>query len=109
MAEEKPKCWSADQVNNGIACASPPTGLNNNLEFMGKLLHVQTENVEFPMARIVTQVFCGGRVVLSKKTEYPPGIRESKDFRKIHQLMRMQHFKIIQEITDKQTRILGSH
>ncbi len=109
MAQEKRKRWSANKENSGSVLASPPTGLNNNLEFMGKQLHVQTENMGFPQARIVTQVFCGGRVVLSKKSEYPSGVLESRDFGKIDQLMRMQHYRIIQEITDKQTRILGSH
>ncbi len=84
-------------------------GLNNNLEFMGRQLHVQTENMAFPVAHIITQVFCGGRVLLSKKSEYPPAVRESHDFSKIQQLMRAQHYQIMQEIVDKKNRILASH
>jgi hypothetical protein len=83
-------------------------GLNNNLEFMGKKLHVQTENMGFPVAHIVTQVFCGGRVLLSKKSEYASNSREPQDLTKIQKLMHAQHCQIIQEITDKKKRILGA-
>jgi hypothetical protein len=108
MMQEKQKCWNTKEGNGGIALASPPAGLNNNLEFMGKHLHVQTESTGFPTARIVTQVFCRGRVVLSKKSEYPPGISEFHDFNKMQQLMRTQHYQVIQEIADKQRQILGT-
>jgi hypothetical protein len=107
MTQGKQKCWKANEEQGGMASASAPTGLNNNLQFMGKQLHVQTENMEFPVAHIVTQVFCGGRVVLSKKSEYPAGLRESRDFSTIQRLMQTQHHQILREITEKQTRILG--
>jgi|WetSurMetagenome_2_1015567.scaffolds.fasta_scaffold1200390_1 hypothetical protein len=85
------------------------TGLNDNLEFMGKQLHVQTENAGFPAVHIVTQVFCRGKVILSRKMEYPAGVRETGDADKMQELMRIQHFQIIKDIEDKQTRLLASH
>jgi hypothetical protein len=88
---------------------SPIAGLNDNLEFMGKQLHVQTESAGFPAAHIVTQVFCKGKVILSRKSGYPPDVCEAGDVGKMRELMRAQHFQIIQNITDKQARILGSH
>jgi hypothetical protein len=87
----------------------PVTGLNDNLEFFGRQLHVQTENLEVPVARIVTQVFCKGRVLFSRKSECPPDIREAGDTHKIHELMQAQHFQILKEIADKQAKILSSH
>jgi hypothetical protein len=84
-------------------------GLNDNLDFMGKRLHIQTEYTELPIARISTQVFCMGRVMLSKKFECPPDIRESHDIHRLQQIMNAQHHQVIQEIEDKQARILGSH
>ena len=84
-------------------------GLNDNLEFMGRHLHVQTENAGFPVAHIVTQVFCKGKVVLSKKTDYPPGVREAGDIGTMQELMRAQHIHVIRSIAAKESRILGAH
>jgi hypothetical protein len=105
---QKRKCCNTQKENGGTTWVSPSMDLNNNLEFMGRQLHVQTENMVFPTAHIVTQVFYGGRVLLSKRSDYPPGVRESNDFGKIEQLMRAQHRQVIQEITDKRNRILAS-
>jgi hypothetical protein len=109
MESKELKNWNEEQDKDNLASATPATGLNNNLEFMGRQLHVQTEHLEYPVARIVTQVFCNGRVMRSKKSEYSADIRESRDINKIQQLMNAQHYQVIREITEKQSRILGSH
>jgi hypothetical protein len=85
-----------------MALAAPVTGLNSNLEFMGKRLHIQTENVQFPSAQIITQVFSGGRVVLSKKKDHPPDVAGSGNTRKIRDLMQSQHLQVIKEIKEKE-------
>ncbi len=66
---------------------------------MGRRLHVQTEHMELPEARIVTQVFSNGRVLLSKKTECPADIHESPDVGRIQKLMSAQHYQVLQEIS----------
>jgi hypothetical protein len=109
MESKELKNWNEEPDKNNPTSAAPATGLNNNLEFMGRQLHVQTELMEYPVARIVTQVFCNGRVMRSKKSEYSAEIRESRDINKIQQLMNAQHYQVIREITEKQSRILGSH
>jgi hypothetical protein len=96
------------QGKSGTGLKLPVVGLNDNLIFMGRQLHVQTEHTGFPVARIVTQVFCSGRILLSKKTECPAGIHESKDFNQLQRLMSMQHYQVIEEITAKQARIMSS-
>jgi hypothetical protein len=106
---QKRKCCETQKDSSKMPGAALSMGLNNNLEFMGRQLHVQTENMAFPAAQIVTHVFCGGRVLLSRKSEYPSAIQESHDFSKIQQLMRAQHYQVIQEITDKKNKILASH
>jgi hypothetical protein len=106
MRQEERKCWSKEGEKSGISFAPSAMGLNNNLEFMGRHLHVQTENTGFPVAHIVTQVFCKGRVVLSRKSGYLSGTCEAPDLRKIRELMHTQHFQVIQEIAEKQTRIM---
>jgi hypothetical protein len=95
----------------GASTSSPSVltamGLNDNLDFMGRQLHVQTENMRSPTMCIVTQVFCNGRVLFSKKSEYPPGVHESKDLGRIQEMMRSQHFRVIEKIRDKKAQILG--
>jgi hypothetical protein len=109
MEGKDSKCWREEQHKSGSPSSMPITGLNDNLEFVGRQLHVQTEHLELPVAHIVTQVFCKGRVLLSRKSEYPSEIHESRDVGKIRQMMNAQHSQVIQEIEDKQARILGSH
>jgi len=75
---------------------------------MGRQLHVQTEHTGFPVARIVTQVFCGGRVLLSKKMECPAGMHASQDFNTLQKLMSTQHYQVLEEISAKQARIMSS-
>jgi len=94
-----------DKENSGIAFFI--AGLNDSLEFMGRQLHVQTENAGVPVAHIVTQVFCKGKVVLSKKTDYPPGIREACNIDRMQELMRAQHLQVIRNIAAKEARILS--
>jgi hypothetical protein len=104
MNEKEPKHWNEEKTKASPPFISPITGLNDNVDFLGRQLHIQTEHTGFPTAHIVTQVFCSGRVMLSKKTEYPSGVCESPDFSKIQQLMKAQHCQIIQELKDKQAR-----
>jgi hypothetical protein len=101
MGQESQRCWNRKMDNSGF----PLSGLNDNLDFMGKQLHVQTESVEFPVACIVTQVFCKGKVILSRKSSFPPGVRENSEVAKMRELMHAQHLQIIQNIADKQARI----
>ncbi len=87
------------------APATPMMGLNDNLEFMGKSLHIQTENLGFTGRRITTQVFCSGKVILTAKSEYPSTIRDAKDQNQVQELMRKQHFNVIRELEGKKVCI----
>lgn len=95
-------CAKPDQP----APATPMMGLNDNLEFMGKALHIQTENLGFTGRCITTQVFCSGKVILSAKSEYPSTIRDRNDQSQVRELMRKQHFNVIRELEGKKVRIL---
>jgi hypothetical protein len=89
--------------------ASLVPGLNDNVEFMGRQLHVQTEYAGFPAAHVITQIFCRGRVVLTRKSGCQPGISDSGTSDKIRELMHSQHCRIIQEIRNKQSQIQNAH
>lgn len=97
-----------EQEKGNAAFISPAMGLNDNLDFLGRRLHIQTEHTGFPKACIITQVFCNGRVMLSRKTEYPSEVDGNHDFNTIRQLMKTQHCTMIQELKDKQARKQGS-
>jgi hypothetical protein len=78
------------------------TGLNNNIEFMGRQLHVQTENIGLPKPGIVTQVFSNGRIIYSKKIEL------SQELNDVQRQMHKQHSEVIQGIEDKRARLRGA-
>lgn len=86
------------------SAVSPIMGLNDNLDFMGKELHIQTENVKSSVPYILTHVFFRGRVVHTTKHEYSSETREFNDFGKIRDLMHTQHLKVIENISRRQVK-----
>ncbi len=84
--------------NNGETSA---IGLNDNVDFMGKQLHVQTESIRLPEPSVVTQIFSNGRIIYSKKSGCSP------DSFNIQSLMNKQHAQVIQNLAEKKARILG--
>ena len=88
-------------INGHLPVSTPVSGLNDNLEFLGRQLHIQTENTGSPATRIVTQVFCKGRVILSRKTDPPSVPGGSGAAADIRELMNSQHHQIIKELKDK--------
>jgi len=106
MNEKLSKCEHEGRTGEPAENSAP--GLNDNLEFLGKQLHVQTERIGFPTPRIVTEVFSNGRVVFSKKNELAAQGFDSQEFAKVQELMRTQHLQTIREIQEKQKQILGS-
>lgn len=78
--------------------ATPVIGLNDNLMFMGKELHIQTEDLGYTGRRITTEVFYDGRIIHSVKSEYPAVVRDSKARAPVIELMRKQHYETIREI-----------
>jgi flagellar biosynthesis protein FlhG len=85
--------------------ASPPVtpvmGLNDSLQFLGKELHIQTEDLGFTGRCIATQVFFKGRVIHSRKSEYPSSARGDDDRTVVVDLMRRQHFEVIRELESR--------
>jgi hypothetical protein len=77
-------------------------GLNENVEFMGKQLHIQTEILRATEGSVITQIFSNGRVIFSKKTTC------SYDSSDIQNLMNSQHAQVIRSLAEKKRRILGA-
>jgi hypothetical protein len=101
MKQNEQKCLNKKDMNGDTPMPAPVSGLNDNLEFMGRQLHIQTENTGLPPTRIVTQVFCGGRVILSRKTDHTSIMDDSGSIVNMRDLMNSQHHQIIKEIKDK--------
>ena len=95
-----------DRTDRGIPSkmASPAMGLNDNLNFLGKELHVQTENVPASTPCILTQVFFHGRVIHTAKSEYATEAGGSHNLAKIRDLMVKQHMKVIERISEQRAK-----
>ncbi len=85
---------------------TPTMGLNDNLDFLGRQLHIQTEDLGYTGRCIQTQVFCDGRVLLSTKSEYPASVQQQADRSQLVELMHKQHYNVIRELESKKVRIL---
>jgi flagellar biosynthesis protein FlhG len=86
------------------AAGMPVTGLNDNMAFMGRNLHIQTEDMGVTGHCITTQVFCEGRVILSTKSDYASTMRNPHHNGDLVELMRTQHFNVIREIESRKTK-----
>ena len=82
--------------------AAQTMSLNDNFNFMGKELHVQTENIQSAKPFIRTHVFLGGRVIYSKINELPTESGEIYDFGEIRERKKAQNRNVIQKISEKQ-------
>jgi hypothetical protein len=90
--------------NSTTALDAAIAGLNDNLSFLGKSLHVQTERIGRPSPHIETQVFLQGRVIASKKSAIPENLLDPNESDKVQELMKLQHFQMIQELSEKQKK-----
>jgi flagellar biosynthesis protein FlhG len=84
--------------------AAPAMGLNDNLAFMGRAIHIQTEDLGAAGNCILTQVFCNGRVLLSTRAEYPGKIRAEQRQDQLCELMRAQHFNVMRQIESRKAK-----
>jgi len=87
-----------------LAERSPVPGLNDNLEFLGRRLHVQTEDMGARRGLISTHVFLNGKVIHSIKSQYP----HADDRANIAGIMRSQHLAIMRQIESQRERSLYS-
>ena len=58
---------------------SPILGYNHNIQFHGKVFHVQTEDSGAQHARLFTHLFFEGTILVSKKEEYDATAAEAPE------------------------------
>ena len=74
------------------------TGINSDIDYNGKLYHVQTEDGGINNPIILTRIFCSGVLVTTRKTSYVY-LLDMDGFKDVvENLMREQHNEMIQEI-----------
>ena len=106
MDENRSKNSTSDtQVTSRTFLPSQVMGLNDNIKFLGRELHVQTEAARIPMPHIVTHVFSNGRILLSRKSDCPVDIDEASSQQRIRELMQLQHQDVINELLKKQQKV----
>ena len=74
------------------------TGYNTEVPYGGVPYHVQTEDMGIDTKKIITHVFKGGAILLSKKTSYDHLLVEGYEESKIKSLMNDQHKTIMRII-----------
>ena len=67
-----------NDVESQFSLKPPVMSLNDNMNFFGKKLQVQTENVDSRDPYILTQVFLHGRVIHSARCTLQSGGRDAR-------------------------------
>lgn len=72
---------------------SPPLlGYNNNVRYLGRTFHIQTEDSGTKYARIMTHLFIdGGRIVKTTRTEYATLVDQPDMAETVRRMMKDQH------------------
>lgn len=75
-------------------------GQNTDVEFKGKIFHVQTEDWGKEKPFLVTRVFYGGKVLGSIKTNYSSwvNLKEETLYLKLKNILLDQHMESIKKI-----------
>ena len=73
-------------------------GMNTNIEYQGKVYHVQTEDGGLDRPVITTLLFKDGAVFASKRTDYKELIASPSYQETVTEMMKEQHKTIIKEL-----------
>ncbi|MBI3610551.1 MAG: hypothetical protein HY204_07615 [Nitrospirae bacterium] len=74
------------------------TGLNTDVEYEGKICHVQTEDSGSANPTIVTILFHGGAILATRKTSYAARVKADGLAAIVKGMMMEQHKKMIQDL-----------
>ncbi len=80
----------------------PPTARvssTNNIQYHGRVYHVQTEDSGAKRPHVVTHLFAdGGRIIKTTKTSYASFVADDDVTSRVRQLMRHQHKEIVVDL-----------
>lgn len=78
--------------------SAPVVGFNHNVQYNGRVYHVQTEDSGLPHAHYITHLFVGGNIVGSSKTSYADKAAEPDLARIVRSLMETQHKQMLKRL-----------
>lgn len=74
------------------------TGYNTDVEYAGRVFHVQTEDKGDANPVIETLVYSRGAILDSKRTSYADHLKDGRDEKAILRLMEQQHRRLVREV-----------
>lgn len=74
------------------------TGFNHNVNYKGKVYHVQTEDSGVSNPHIITHLFVGGNIVASKRTSYADIVGAARLADIVRELMDEQHKEMLRHL-----------
>lgn len=80
---------------------SPLLGYNTNVQYKGKVFHIQTEDSGVNKPHVMTHLFAdGGRIIKSQKTSYAQSVGDEDLPTLVKKLMQEQHKAMIVALRD---------
>jgi hypothetical protein len=75
------------------------SGHNKNIKYKGKAYHIQTENGGRANPVVTTQLFIGGAVIASRRTDYRDIIDSQDIDARVKDIVKEQRRSILKELT----------
>jgi hypothetical protein len=83
------------------------SGINTDIEYNGKIYHVQTEDGGHQSPVIVTHLFAGGAILSSRKVSYADVLKSGPNPDVIREMMKEQHQAMIKSLSSDQLSGVG--
>ncbi len=94
-----------DAVNKVASSSRVQISLQEEVLWHGTKLHVQTEDLGMEKGQIVTLVFSGGLILLSRKTDYHDILNGNDVQYNVAERVRTQHRKMLADINNGSTEV----
>ncbi len=73
-------------------------GFNHNINYKGRVYHVQTEDSGVGNPHLITHLFVGGNILASKKTSYAHLLSAPNLEKQVQELMELQHKEMLRNL-----------
>jgi hypothetical protein len=73
-------------------------GFNHNINYKGRVYHVQTEDSGIGNPHLITHLFVGGNILASKKSSYAHLLAEPNLEKQVQELMEAQHKEMLRTL-----------
>jgi len=73
-------------------------GYNHNIQYKGKLFHIQTEDSGLQNPHIITLLYEGGNILARKKTSYEDILKSDKLVQVVKEMMQEQHKAMLRDL-----------